>query len=171
MSRASRILGLCVLGLVLMTSSVPFPWQAAGAILIVHTPPGTAVPGLQIYLTAVLSDATSGRVAWRNGTMTADALVPMTNLSRPVGGGWEYGAYLPAQPFPTLVTYTITASGPAGSAAQEYTLNVAPPGSSGPTEADQVGWVLTLAAVLSMALSVVTLAYWYTARRLRREVA
>lgn len=121
-----------------------------------------------MYLAAILLNATSASVAWRNGTMIADAAAPMTNLSHPEGGGWAYAAYLPAQPSPTLLTYTITARGPSGSASLAYTLDVGASGPSVLTEADQVAWGLTLASFLAMAASVVTLLYWYTGRRLRR---
>jgi len=165
-ARRSRI--LILIGIVLLIRTVPAGSDAAPVVAIVHAPPGDAVPGVQVYLTAVLLNATSATVAWRNGTMVADATAPMTNLSRPEGAGWAYAAYLPAQPSPTLLTYTITAVGPSGSASRAYALDVGVSGSSGLTEADQIAWGLTFSSFLAMAASVVTLLYWYTGRRLRR---
>lgn len=142
--------------------------QDASDITIVHTPPTGVIPGFQIYVTAVLTNATSASVAWQNSSMSADEVAPMTNLSRSEEGGWLYAAYLPAQLSPTQVRYAINASGPSGSRAESYFLSVDVPSSEGITPEGQNVWVLTMAASLSMAVSVIAVMYWYTGRRLRR---
>src|SRR3990172_7407274 len=72
--------------------------QAPGEVGIVHPPPASPVPGIQIELTALLRNATSAEVRWNDGSMAGDAIVPMTNLSRSQDGGWLYEAWLPAEP-------------------------------------------------------------------------
>lgn len=141
----------------------------SGPVGIVHTPPTSAVPGQQINLLAVLKNATSAIVLWNNGSLPKAVTIPMTNLSQPQNGGWVYEAWLPAQPDGTQVTYSITATGPAGTKTQSYTLSVASPSSQGLTQADQDRWTLTIAASLSMAASTVAAIYYYTFLRLRRE--
>jgi len=143
--------------------------QAAPDISITHTPPSAVTPDHQIYLTAVLANATSGSVTWRNGTMAADGVVPMTNLSRPDGTGWVFATYLPAQTSPTQITYAINASNADGSRIESYFLSVDVASGSGLTASDQETWALTLGASISMAASTIAVLYWYTGRRLRRE--
>lgn len=163
---------ILVLGtLALLVSSVP--GASAGAtstIQIVHVAPTGIVPGLQIYLTAELTNATSASIAWRNDTMSADGIVPMTNLTQANGTGWVYAAYLPAQPTPTQITYAINASNADGFHVESYFLSVETPASGGLTAADQQAWMLTLAASLTMIVSALAALYWYTGRRLKREV-
>lgn len=171
MKFVSRGVPLLLLSLVVAFASYAVPVQAASPLAVVHSPPEAVVPGTQIYLTAVLENASSASLAWRNASMAADAVVPMTNLSRASGAGWLYAAYLPAQPAPTQVSYTITARGPAGTTSESFTFAVDWPGASGLTDADQAAWVLTLASSLAVVVCVVTLLYWYTGRRLRREAA
>ncbi len=140
------------------------------AIGIDPHPPSVVTPGVQIYITATLTNATAATITWRNGTMGSDQLVPMTNLSQPDGGGWTYAAYLPAQASPTQVRGAINASGPAGYRTESYFLTVAYPTSAGITPEQQSAWVLSLAATLAISISTVAVLYWYTGRRLRQEV-
>lgn len=167
-----HIVHVAILALVLAVLLVAPPVRADGvpSISIVHAPPTDAAPGGQIYLTATITNATSASIAWRNDTMTADSVVPMTNLSMANGTGWVYAAYLPAQPVPTQITYSINASNAGGSRIESYFFSVSAPTASGITAAEQDGWILTMAASLSMAVSTVAALYWYTGRRLRREV-
>lgn len=137
---------------------------------IVHTPPSGTLPGHQIYLSAVITNATAAIVSWRNDTMTSDGLVPMTNLTRANGSGWVFAAYLPAQPGPTQITYAINASNAGGFHIESYFLSVDVPSTPGLTAADQESWVWTIAASLAMIVSIVAVLYWYTGRRLAREV-
>ncbi|MFA5896906.1 MAG: hypothetical protein WC985_08405, partial [Thermoplasmata archaeon] len=65
----------------LTIAASPAAAQSPLGISIVHTPPAIVLPGLQINLTAVLSNATAASVTWNNGSMVPDARVPMTNLS------------------------------------------------------------------------------------------
>ncbi|HYM40912.1 MAG TPA: hypothetical protein VEY12_12360 [Thermoplasmata archaeon] len=162
---------LAVLAILVAAALVPSLSAAAssGSVHIIHTPPSSAAPGRQIEIDAVLVNATSAIVLWNNGSLAKPATVPMTNLSRAQGGGWDYEAWLPAQPDGAQVTYSITATGPAGSSAQTYTLAVAAPSSQGFTPADQSAWVWTLAASVSMAASAVVAIFYYTSLRLRRE--
>ncbi len=144
---------------------------AATDIGLVHTPPADVTPGLQIYLTAVLENATTATVVWRNSTMSEDAVAPMTNLSQPSGTGWIYAAYLPAQPVPTQIRYRINASSPSGFIEESYFFSVDYPSPGGITDEEQVAWMVTVAASLSMIASVIAVLYVYTGRRLRREGA
>jgi hypothetical protein len=139
------------------------------AIGISHTPPNGIRPGNQIYLTAVLTNATAATIKWRNSTMTADETVPMTNLSTASGTGWAYAAYLPAQPTSTQVRYSINASNSQTSRSISYFLTVAEPVQSGVTAEQQVTWILTLVAIVTMVSCVVAVAYAFIGRRLRRE--
>lgn len=171
MRRASLLLlSVIVLSLLAATSSGPAAAQP-GDVTLVHSPPEGVTPGHQVYLTAVLTNATAASIAWRNDSMTSNAIVPMTNLSKSEGGGWGFAAYLPAQPTPTLVTYTITATGPAGEAQEAFQFVVDVPAAEGLSQEQQMHWILTLVASLSMAASVVAAFYWYIGRRLRRGVA
>lgn len=167
----SRGAFLCVLGAFLAMAVVaPLATaQSAGSVGIVHTPPASPLPRLQIDLTAILKNATSAVVLWNNGSMSKAATVPMTNLSRRQDGGWVYEAWLPAQPDGTEVSYTITATGPAGTKSLNFTLSVSLPSPQGLTQADQDTWILTMAASLSMAASTVAAVYYYISLRLRRE--
>lgn len=144
--------------------------QAPGDIQIVHVAPSGIVTGLQIYLTAEMTNATSATIAWRNDTMSADSIVPMTNLTERNGTAWVYAGYLPAQATPTQITYAINASNADGFHIESYFLSVEAPASGGLTSADQQAWMLTMAASLSMIVSTVAVLYWYTGRRLNREV-
>ena len=153
---------------------VPRPEELpSSSVRIVHEPPQGVTPGMQVYLTAVLTNATAAEVTWRNSTMTSGLGVPMTNLSQavPQGGetGWVFAAYLPAQSSPTQVRYAINASGPLGFRAESYFYTVAEPPDAGITAEQQGTWILSLAASLSMAASVVAVLYLYVGRRLRRE--
>ena len=57
--------------------------------------------GIRSFLSRVTSwNATSATIAWRNDTMSADAVVPMTNLTQANGTAWVYAGYLPAQATP-----------------------------------------------------------------------
>jgi len=169
--RRGRLSAFVLVAVLVGFAGLPAGIGAAGPVSILHAPPTEAVPGTQVYLTALLLNATSATLSWRNATMAADALVPMTNLSRAAGAGWVFAAYIPAQPSPTPVSYTITAQGPSGSASASFAFAVDLPTASGLTEADQAAWVLTLASALSTAVSTITLLYWYTGRRLRRAGA
>jgi hypothetical protein len=150
---------------------VPRPWELpTSSIGISHTPPQGVRPGAQISLSAVLTNATAGWITWRNGTMTSDARVPMTNLSQPQGTRWVYAAYLPAQSSPTQVRYAINASGPQGFHIETYFLTVGEPSASGISQGQQEAWMMSLAASLSMSISTLAVLYWYIGRRLRRGV-
>lgn len=144
--------------------------QATSEIGIAHTPPTVVLPGLQINLTAVLTNATGASVTWNNGSMAADSLAPMTNTSERSGTGWVYDAWLPAQADGIQVSYSINASNGAASRTASYFLVVSAPTSQGLTATDQVDWILTIAAVASMSISTIAVLYWYMGRRLRREV-
>lgn len=170
MSRTRSLLAL--LALVSVLAVLPAPAFADGVppIGIQHTPPTSAVPGSQIYLTAVLTNATTATVVWRNDTMTSDDVMPMTNLSEANGSGWVFAAYLPAQPAPTQIAYAINASNPGGFHLESYFFSVDTAPTGGLTPADQQSWMWTMAASLAMAGSAVAVLYWYTGRRLRREV-
>ncbi|HLE46638.1 MAG TPA: hypothetical protein VI915_06630 [Thermoplasmata archaeon] len=153
---------------------VPRPEELPSySVKIVHEAPQGVTPGMQAYLTAVLTNATAAEITWHNGTMTTDLRAPMTNLSEPVDQsgqtGWRFAAYLPAQPAPTQVRYAINASGPQGFRAESYFYTVAEPAAAGITPEQQETWILSLAASMSMAVSVVAVLYMYTGRRLRRE--
>ncbi len=148
----------------------PSAAQTGGTIQIRHAPPDGVTPGHQIFLLAFLTSASAGTVSWRNATMTADAVVPMTNLSLANGTGWGFGAYLPAQDSPTQISYTINASNNEGFHTESYFLSVDVAAQGGLTTADQEAWALTVAASLSMAASTIAVLYWYTGRRLRRGV-
>lgn len=167
----NRAAALALLAVVLLGALAPLPASAAavGAITIAHTPPDAATPGQQIDLVAVLTNATSARVQWNNGTLAAAATVPMTNLSQPQGGGWVYEAWLPAQPDGASVQYAITAAGPSGTATQSYGLTVGAPAATTLTPALEQAWVLTLAAALAAAVSTIVAIYYYVGLRLRRE--
>ena len=162
---------LTILAILVAATLAPSLAAAAGAgpVHIIHTPPSSATPGRQIEIDAVLENATSAVVLWNNGSLAAAATVPMTNLSHPQAGGWAYEAWLPAQPDGAQITYSITATGPAGSNAQTYTLSVAAPMAQGFTPADENAWLLTLAASVSMAVSAVVAIFFYASLRLRRE--
>lgn len=153
----------------LVAGSIRASAQTAAEIEIVHTPPAEALPGLQINLTAVLVNASAASVSWNNGSMASDSLVPMTNTSQPSGGGWIYDAWLPAQTDGVQVSYSINASNGAGNRVMSYFLVVSAPTPQGLTAADQYDWALTVAAMMSMAISTLAVLYWYTGRRLRRE--
>jgi hypothetical protein len=169
MSRASLVL---ILGLLLLGSVAPLAAAAgAGPVGIAHTPPTSTLPGQQIDLRATLTNATSASVLWNNGSLAKAATLPMTNTSQPQAGGWVYEAWLPAQADGTQVTYSIAATGPAGTKTQSYSLTVAAPSSNGITPADQNAWTLTMAATFSMAASTVVAIYYYVGLRLRREGA
>lgn len=167
--------GLAALLVVVVMAAVP-AWSgptaaaASGTIQIVHTPPSVVLPGLQINLTAVLKNATAASVTWNNGSMATDAVAPMTNTSVSEGGGWVYDAWLPAQPDGVQVSYELDASNGAANVVATFFLTVSAPSPSGLTLADQEQWMLTMAASLAMAISVVAVLYIYTGRRLRREV-
>ncbi len=149
---------------------VPRPDELpSSSVKIAHDPPQGVTPGSQVYISAVLTNATVAEITWRNGTMTADKRVPMTNLSQPDGNGWVYAAYLPAQSSPTQMRYAINASGPQGFRIESYFFTIAEPTKGGVTPEEQEAWILTLAASLAMAVSVVAVQYMYTGRRLRRE--
>ncbi|HLE55175.1 MAG TPA: hypothetical protein VI999_08060 [Thermoplasmata archaeon] len=162
---------LAILGsLALIAALAPLAGaQAPGEVGIVHTPPASPVPGIQIELTALLRNATSAEVRWNDGSMAGDAIVPMTNLSRSQDGGWLYEAWLPAEPDGTQVTYAINATGPSGMASQSYFVTVGVPTPTGLTDADQQAWIITLAASLTMAASAIVALSWYIGLRLRRE--
>ncbi len=151
--------------------AVPTPGGLpSSSVGIVHTPSKGVIPGVQIYVVATLTNASAATVAWRNGTMTADERVPLTNLSQRDGdAGWMYAGYLPAQATPTQVRYSINASGPDGYRIESFFLTVAFPTATGITPEKQEAWILSVAASLAMAISVVAVMYWYTGRRLRRE--
>ena len=165
----SRAPILAILLVVLSALGMPVVAAAAGPVRIVYTPPTSAAPNQQIDVVAVLVNATSAVVLWNNGSLKQAASLPMTNVSRRQGGGWAYEAWLPAQPDGATVTYSITATGPAGSSSQSYTLAVAAPSSQGFTAADQPAWLLTMVAVVSMAASALVAIFYYTSLRLRRE--
>lgn len=143
--------------------------QTPAEILIDHTPPAIVLPGLQINLTAVLTNATAASVSWNNGSMSNDSWVPMSNTSVAQGAGWVYAAWLPAQADGVQVSYTINASSAETTLKESYFLVVASPSLSGLTAADQYSWMLTMAASLSMAISTMAVLYWYASRRLRRN--
>jgi len=146
------------------------PWELpTSAIGIAHDPPEGVAPGVQIYVSATLTNATRATVLWRNSTMAADERVPMTNLSRADGTGWVYAAWLPAQPTPTQIRYGIDASGPQGSRVESFFLTVAGSSPSGITPEENGAWLLTVASSLAMSVSVMAVLYWYVGRRLRRE--
>lgn len=166
----NRAAGAMVIGLaVLLAALAPVVAAAPGGVEIAHTPPDGAPPGQQIDLVAVLRNATSASVAWNNGSLPKPALLPMTNLSRAQGRGWAYEAWLPAQPDGTQVSYSITATGPAGSTTVNYTLLVGTPALTSMTPAAEQAWLLTMAAALSIAVSLVVAIAYYIGLRLRRE--
>lgn len=168
--RASLMMPVAALVLVaVVLGSSGVSAQSASVIEILHTPPAVALPGLQINLTAVLSNATAASVGWNNGSMAVDSVVPMTNTSEPSGTGWIYDAWLPAQADGVQVSYAINASNGAENLVMSYFLVVSAPTPQGLTALDQYTWVLTVAAMASMAISTMAVLYWYTGRRLRRE--
>lgn len=165
------VLAFLVLALAaLLASGTPVSAQAPRTIQIAHAPPTGASPGHQIYVEAVFVNATSGTIAWRNATMTTDEVVPMTNLSTANGSGWTFAAYLPAQSSPTQISYTLNASNAEGFRTESYFLSVDVPATGGLTPADQEAWVYTMAASITMVVTTIAVLYWYTGRRLRREV-
>jgi len=143
--------------------------QTASEIEIDHTPPAIVLPGLQVNLTAVLTNATEASVTWNNGSMSSDSQVPMTNTSERSGSGWVYGAWLPAESDGVQVSYSINASNSATNKIMSYFLVVSAPSSPGLTGADQDRWMLTMAATMSMGISTLAVLYWYMGRRLRKE--
>ena len=169
MRRALEVLAILAVAAILLPLSTPAAGQGVPAIGILHTPPTGVGPGHQVYLSAVLTNATVATVAWRNDTMTLDDVVPMTNLSQANGTGWVFAAYLPAQPSPTQITYAINASNEGGSHIESYFFSVDVPSAAGLTAADQQSWMWTMAATFSMIISTLVVLYWYTGRRLRRE--
>ncbi len=169
MKRAAWALALLFVFGSLVGGPGPATAQSGSDITIAHTPPTVVLPGLQINLTAVLSNATSGSVKWNNGSMSADALAPMTNTSVQEANGWVYDAWLPAQADGIQVSYAINASNGAAFQIASYFLVVSAPTAQGLTAADQYQWALTVAAIVSMTISTLAVAYWYIGRRLRRE--
>ncbi len=169
MIRARHILVFLAVATVLSVLPAPAAAQGVPPIGIEHTPPADATPGYQIYLTATLTNATAATVVWRNDTMTADDVRPMTNLSQAAGSGWVFAAFLPAQPGPTQIVYSISASNGGGVHAESFFFSVDLPSTGGLTSADQEAWMWTMAATFSMTLSVLAVLYWYTGRRLKRE--
>lgn len=169
MTRARLVLAFLAVTALLAGLADPAAGQGVPAIGIEHTPPVGVTPGYQIYLTATLTNATSAVVVWRNDTMTADAVMPMTNLSEANGAGWVFAAYLPPQPTPTQILYAINASNPGGSHVEGYFFTVDVASSGGLTPSDQEAWIWTIAASLAMVASTVGVLYWYTGQRLRRE--
>jgi hypothetical protein len=167
----SRAPFLAILAILLAVALAPSFASAASSspVHIIHTPPSSAAPNRQIEIDAVLENATSAVILWNNGSLPKPAAVPMTNLSKSQGNGWAYEGWLPAQPDGAVISYSITATGPAGSSVQSYTLSVASPSSSSFTPADQDPWVLTMAASVSMAVCAVVLIFFYSSLRLRRE--
>jgi len=125
--------------------------------------------GIEVYLTATLTGATAATVEWRNSSMAADAVAPMTNLSQPDAGGWAYAAYIPAQATPTQIRYAVNASNAGGNARESYFFSVSAPTDAGLTPADQDAWVLTMIASLSAVSSTIAVLYMYTGRRIGRE--
>ena len=169
MRRIPALLAMVAMFALLTSTPLHAAAQGTPEISITHTPPPAVTPDHQIYLAAVLTNASSARVSWRNSTMAADGVVPMTNLSRPDGAGWVFAAYLPAQASPTQITYAINASHAGGSRVESYFLSVDVASPPGLTASDQETWILTMAASISMAASTIAVLYWYTGRRLRRE--
>lgn len=153
----------------LVPGSSPAGALSTSDIGISHTAPSVVLPGLQINLTAVLTNATAASVSWNNGSMAVDGLVPMTNRSVRAGTGWVYDAWLPAQADGVQVSYAINASNGAVDNAMSYFLVVSAPTPQGLTEADQIQWILTIAASLTMGISTIAVVYWYMGRRLRKE--
>ena len=160
------VLSACAL---LAAAATPVTAEGNPPIRIDHVAPTGTLPGYQIYLKAVLTNATSARVLWRNATMAADAIVPMTNLTLQNATGWTFATYLPAQPSPTQIMYTINASNAGGYHTEGYVLSVDLPTPSGLTPGDQEAWVYTMVAALGMVVSTMTVLYWYMGRRLYRE--
>lgn len=169
MTRARCVLAFFAVAALLAGLPSPAAGQGVPPIGIEHTPPAGVTPGYQIYLTAILTNATSAVVVWRNDTMTADAVMPMTNLSEADGAGWVFAAYLPPQATPTQILYAINASNPGGFHVEGYFFSVDVPSTGGLTPSDQESWIWTMAASLAMVVSTVAVLYWYTGRRLRRE--
>ena len=165
----TRLAALLVLWVAATLAVAASPAAAQPEITIVHTPPTDAVLGQQVYIAAILTGATAATVEWRNSSMAADAVAPMTNLSQPDAGGWVYAAYLPAQATPTQIVYAVNASDAGGSARESYFFSVSAPTDAGLTPADQDVWVLTMIASLSAVSSTIAVLYWYTGRRIGRE--
>lgn len=167
-----RIVMCLLIGLAtvaLTPASYPAAALSSTDIGISHTAPAVVLPGLQINLTAILTNATSASVSWNNGSMAVDGVVPMTNTSVRDGAGWVYDAWLPAQADGVQLSYAINASNGAASNTMSYFLVVSAPTPQGLTEADQVQWILTIAASLTMGISTIAAMYWYMGRRLRKE--
>lgn len=160
---------LFVAVVMLMAGSHAAAAPSPSEITIDHAPPSVVLPGLQINLTAVLTNATLAVVTWNNGTLSKDAEVPMTNTSERRGSGWVYEAWLPAQADGVQVSYAINASNGMADKIASYFLVVSAPSPQGLTAADQFQWILTVAASLSMAISTMAVLYWYFGRRLRKE--
>ena len=169
MSRPILVFVAFAISIALASGSSLASAEAQSTIQIDHTPPTGATPGYQVFMEAVFTNATSGTITWRNSMMTADAVVPMTNLSLQRGTGWTFAAYLPAQDSSTQISYVINASNANGFHTESYILSVDVPTTAGLTPADQPAWVYTVVAALSMASSTIAVLYWYTGRRLRQE--
>lgn len=93
----------------------------------------------------------------------------MTNISVNSGSGWTFAAYIPAQPSPTQVQYTINASRGQSWVTEEYFLTVdVPRVPGGISEEQQREWMMTIVAMLSMTASLTAMVYLYIGRKMRR---
>lgn len=142
----------------------------AGRPEIDHQPPTGVRPGAQIVIDAAIVNATSANLTWKNTSMASPSLVPMTNTSvYSSGRGWIFTATIPAQPGPTRIDYSINATGSGGSFESTYTLNVTEPTTTaGFTQEEQLAWLLTLAAVMTIVAGIIAVSYMLFKQRLKK---
>jgi hypothetical protein len=141
----------------------------AGRPEIDHQPPTEVRPGAQIAISAILVNATSADLTWKSTSMASPLTVSMTNTSTPSGRGWVYTATIPAQPGPTRIDYAINATGSGGSFESTYTVSVTEPTTTqGFTQDEQIAWLLTLAAVMTIVAGIIAVSYMVFKQRLKK---
>jgi len=141
----------------------------AGRPEIDHQPPTGVRPGAQIVISAVIVNATNANLTWKNTSMASPLTVSMTNTSTPSARGWVYTATIPAQSGPTRIDYAINATGSGGSFESTYTLSVTEPTTTqGFTQDEQIAWLLTLAAVMTIVAGIIAVSYMVFKQRLKK---
>jgi hypothetical protein len=141
----------------------------AGRPEINHQPPTGVQPGAQIVINAAVVNATIVNLTWKNTSMASSLTVTMTNTSTQSGHGWVYTATIPAQSGPTRIDYAINATGSGGSFVSTYTLSVTEPTTTtGFTQEEQIAWLLTLAAVMTIIAGIIAVCYMIFRQRIKK---
>lgn len=135
-----------------------------------HQPPQNIRPRTQILINATIVNATSAILSWKNETMTTSLDITMTNTSTPQGDGWLYSAIIPAQDTATQISYSINATGPAGSVQATYSLAVTEvPHPTGVTSEQQLVWIMTVVATVLVTIAIIAIVFAMFSQRLKTE--